>query len=193
MPLTQALSAVLLCLAGFAFGLAFDLYRVLRRLSNPGRIMTVVCDLLFWLVYAIWIFVLLLRTNAGEVRYHVFVSIVAGASFYFWLFSKRLASAWYIIIYRLMRAVNRVADWLSRALDVGLKVVLWPYRMLVRWLVRPLWRVVTFLLSPVLLLLGWIARQVHTFGGWLTRPLRRWSDRARRALARILTPPTKES
>lgn len=193
MPLTQALSAFLLCLAGFAFGLAFDLYRVLRRLSNPGRIMTAVCDLLFWLVYAIWIFVLLLRTNAGEVRYHVFVSLAVGASFYFWLFSRRLAKAWYTIIYRLMRAADRTANWLNRALDVCLKVVLWPYRMLVHWLVRPLWRVATFLLSPVLLLLGWIGSQVHTLGAWLTRPLRRWTNRARRAVARILTPPTKES
>lgn len=193
MPSTQALGALLLCLAGFAFGLAFDLYRVLRRLSNPGRMLTIICDLLFWLVYAVWIFALLLRTNAGEVRYHVFLSIATGAWLYFWLFSRRLVRAWHTIIYRLMRAASRIADWLSRVLDACLLVILWPYRVIVNWVLRPLWRIVSFLLTPALLLFGWLDRQSRKIWRWLTRPLVRWGENIRRAMARILTPPTKES
>src|SRR5690554_4224123 len=109
MPSTQALGALLLASAGFVFGLALDFYQVLRRLSNPGRLMTIACDLLFWLVYFVWIFVLLLRISGGEVRYHVFLSLAVGAGLYFWLFSRRLASAWHTLLYRLMWTLDKVA------------------------------------------------------------------------------------
>lgn len=193
MPLTQALGALLLASAGFAFGLALDLYRVLRRLSNPGRLLTAICDLLFWLAYAVWIFVLLQRISAGEVRYHVFLSIAAGVSIYFWLFSHRLGRAWYTLIYRLMRAANRIADWLSRALDAVLAIALWPYRTAMHYLIRPIWRMACFLFRPLSLLLKWLQQQLARLLRWLTSPLRRLFSRLRCAIAKILTPPTKES
>lgn len=193
MVATQALGALLLALAGFAFGLALDLYRVLRRLGRPGRILTVVCDLLFWLAYASWIYILLLRTNAGEVRYHVFLCLAAGAGSYFWLFSRYLANAWYTVIYRLMRAANRIADWLSRAVDACLLVLLWPYRVLVRYLLGPLWRLGCWLLSPLLWLQAALLGQVRKAARWLFFPVVALARRLQTALAKLFQPPAKDS
>lgn len=193
MPSAQALGALLLLVSGFAFGLAFDLYRVVRRLSNPGRWLTVACDFLFWLVYTVWIFVLLQKVNAGEVRLYVFLSIGAGAALYFWLLSRQMARAWYAVLYRLIRTVNWVIGIINRVLEICVRVVLWPYHLAERYLLRPIWLILRWLLNPLFVLANWLAHLLLGWWIWLTRPWHRLISRLRRAITEFFAPPTKES
>lgn len=193
MPSTQALGALLFLISGFAFGLAFDLYRVVRRLSDPGRWLTITCDFLFWLVYTVWIFALLQRVNAGEVRFYVFLCIGAGAALYFWLLSRHMARAWYIVLYRLVRAISWVANLINRALEACVRVVLWPYHLVERSLVSPILRILRVLLNPFFVLENWLEHLLLGWWTWLTRPFRRLISRFRRAIAEFFTPPKKES
>ncbi len=192
MPSSQALGALLLASAGFIFGLALDFYQVLRRLSNPGRLITIACDLFFWLAYSVWIFVLLLKISGGEVRYHVFLSIASGAGIYFWLFSRRLAPAWHTLLYRLMWTLNKIADGISRALDICLVILLWPYRMVMRFLFRPLWSLLSFLLSPLCKLLKFLSARLLAARRRVTRPVRRHLGIWRRRLVEWLASSNKD-
>lgn len=193
MPAAQAVSALALSVSGFILGMAFDLYRVLRRLSSPGKWLTIACDSLFWLVYTVWTFVLLLRVNAGEVRFYVFLSIALGFGVYFWLFSRQMISGWYAVLYRLVLAGQWLFGWLNRLIDLVVRIVLWPYRVAERLILRPVYTILCWLFRPLRWLHGWLSRVV---AGWwlrLTAPLRRPLRRLRQLLAELIAPPTKSS
>lgn len=188
----QAFSALMLFCAGFVLGLVWDFYRVLRRLSNPGRLQTAACDLLFWLVYTVWVAVLLQRTTAGEVRFYVFLSIACGVWSYFHYCSRRFASAWYLLIYHVMNALHRLANLVGSVFTLVGRVLLWPYRLITNLLLRPIWWLLALLLTPVSWLFRSLSRFFNRATHWLFHPFRVQLGRLRRCLANSLISPPKE-
>ncbi len=187
---TQLLSALILFALGFAFGLAFDLYRVLRVLGRPGRVVTAICDLLFWLAYTVWVFATLVRFNSGEVRFYVFLSLGLGGAVYFHWFSRSMLRGWYTILRAVVDAVTWLAETINRLLDVLITIVVWPYRVLNTYLLSPCLRLIIFLLSPVIALLRFLDSMVKRLLSFLARPLRALGRRVRSYLKSLLeTPP----
>lgn len=186
---TQLLSALVLLLLGFAFGLIFDLYRVLRVLSKPGRFVTAICDLLFWVAYTVWVFATLIRFNSGEVRYYVFLSLGLGATVYFIWFSRSMVRGWYTLLCALAAGLAWLTEIINRVLDVVIAIIVWPYRILNNYLVVPCYRIIKFLLTPAILSFRFVGRVIRRFAAFLIRPLHILWSRLRRYLASLLEIP----
>ncbi|MGI6345106.1 MAG: spore cortex biosynthesis protein YabQ [Bacillota bacterium] len=189
MPKIQAIHALVLLLLGLAFGLALDLYRVLRRLSNPGPVITACCDILFWLAYTVWVYATLVQYNRGEVRFYVFACLGLGGLIYSVWFSRSVIRVYFVLLSGLFAAVSWLAETVNRLLDVVLSIVLWPYRVLTRFIIHPLCRLICFLLQPLVALTGWLKGCFASLGAALIRPLRALWQR----IAHLINPPPENS
>lgn len=154
MSIAQPLSAFIFAFLGFCFGVCFDLYRVLRRLSTPGQVLTATTDLLFWFTYTVWVYIVLLKVNAGEVRGFLLFSLASGAAGYFLWLSRSLMQAWYFVLCRLISLLTWLNALVTNLLDTVLRMILWPCRMLYTYLFLPLYNLVRWLLMPLIRLLN---------------------------------------
>ncbi len=189
MPVAQSLSALIFVFLGFCFGFFLDLYRVIRRLSAPGPLLTAITDLLFWVTYTIWVYIALLKLNSGEVRFYLLLSIAIGAGCYYYWFSRRLMQAWYYVLFRLVTVAERIVETINVVIETSMRMILWPYRVLETYLLRPIFIVLAWLLSPLLALFNYVngLRKKATQGAAnrgkaLVRSMRQ-------ALAKLLAPP----
>ena len=98
----QVLTFLITIMTGVTLGVLFDSYRVLRGTFNPKTLMTWVADLLFWLVATAVVFIALVFSNWGELRFYVFMGILSGLVMYYnWLslyFMRLFAIAIRVII-----------------------------------------------------------------------------------------------
>ena len=82
----QVLTFVITITTGILLGVLFDFYRVLRGTFNPKVLVTWVTDLLYWLVATAVVFIALVFSNWGELRFYVFIGILSGLGLYYnWL------------------------------------------------------------------------------------------------------------
>jgi spore cortex biosynthesis protein YabQ len=80
-------------IAGLAVGIMFDIYKTLRGFDNPGKLLTIISDLLFWILAAILIFIFFLYSNHGYLRYNSFIGLIIGLYVYFRFISKPITKA----------------------------------------------------------------------------------------------------
>ncbi|MHB0884399.1 MAG: spore cortex biosynthesis protein YabQ [Bacillota bacterium] len=106
-------------LLGSAVGLAYDLYRGLRRAAIRSRAATAVGDLLFWSLATLFVFRGLVFGNGGELRMYVFAGTAAGLYLYFQLASPTVmwTVAWF---WRAVFALARLVATGFRAISRGL-------------------------------------------------------------------------
>ena len=110
----QVETFLLTILTGIILGVVFDFYRVMRGVFRPHWIVTSVTDLFYWLIATAIVFVVLIAGNGGEVRFYVFLGLVAGVVVYYRLLSK---SAIRIIIW-LLRCVVRAFNGTKKLMSV---------------------------------------------------------------------------
>ncbi|RXZ79286.1 spore cortex biosynthesis protein YabQ [Paenibacillaceae bacterium] len=158
---------------GFCMGAAFDVYRVVSSRLQIGRLWIPVLDLLYWLAATIVVFHVLSNSNEGEVRLYVFIGLLIGIAFYFWLFSSSVIA----FVVWLLNMISKFIWFLGRCFDVMvIKPVLLFYKLL-RVLLGLLaafaiflGKVVLQLLRPFWLLLRWLLRPLYRFAAKLARP-----------------------
>lgn len=75
-------------LSGMLVGVFFDAYRVIRGFEEPGRVITIVQDLLFWVLTGIMIFVFMMYTSFAYMSFNVFAYNGLGLLVYFKIFSS---------------------------------------------------------------------------------------------------------
>jgi spore cortex biosynthesis protein YabQ len=106
-------------LAGILTGVLFDIYRVIRGLKVPNKIVTFIEDTLFWIFTSIIIFIFLLNTNFAYMRGYVYLSIAVGIILYIWLISKYFINLQYKII-----------KIITKFIRVSFKLLLYPLNLL---------------------------------------------------------------
>jgi spore cortex biosynthesis protein YabQ len=63
-------------------GLAYDIYRGIRRIARRGRWLTVLLDVLFIITLGLIVLVAMYAANAGELRLFTFVGLALGFGLY---------------------------------------------------------------------------------------------------------------
>lgn len=109
-------------LTGISLGLAFDVYRVIRGLARPRKLLTLVGDLLFWLFATALAGAGLLVGNWGEFRLYVFVGLFIGLLVYYWLASALIVTflAWTLwFLGRAFKYGVRIS-WMAVAVPIGM-------------------------------------------------------------------------
>ncbi|KEI04147.1 spore cortex biosynthesis protein YabQ [Clostridium botulinum] len=88
-------------LAGVLTGVLFDIYRILRGLENPNKILTFIEDILFWIFTGILVFIFLLYTGHVYVGIYLYLYIALGIYIY-----MRFISVHFLKIqYKLIRGI----------------------------------------------------------------------------------------
>ena len=106
-------------LSGIITGLLFDIYRLIRGFENPNKVLTVIQDLLFWVLTSIVIFVFLMYTNEGYINFYVYVCLIIGA----YLYLKLLSRVFIKLQYKFLK-------FSGRAFRMGRNVILYPLYLL---------------------------------------------------------------
>ncbi|MBU3110648.1 spore cortex biosynthesis protein YabQ [Clostridium lacusfryxellense] len=107
-------------LAGIITGVFFDIYRLIRGLQNPNKVLTIIQDLLFWTLTSIVVFIFLMYTNKGYINFYVYVSLIIGV----YLYLKLLSRAFIKVQYRSLKFNGKV-------FRVSRNVILYPFNLLV--------------------------------------------------------------
>lgn len=149
--------------SGAVMGVLFDVYRVLSGQLRPPRWLVPLLDGVYWIVATLFVFRALLYSNYGQVRFYVFLGLLFGVWVYF-----RLASRWTVrltlfaircvkafirfirrtielvvikpirLLYRLVIVLFGFLAALSMFLGKIVLQLLYPLRLLGRWLFKPL-------------------------------------------------------
>ncbi len=132
--INQAGAFAITVAAGAAAAFFYDYYRVCRRVFRLKRLGTFVGDAMFWLFTTALVFLMLLRSNWGELRLYVFIGLGLGSLIYFRLFGKAVRRAIGIKFYLLYKL------WLYfvKSLTFLFAVVFFPFRIATLLLSYPL-------------------------------------------------------
>ena len=76
-------------LAGVLTGVLFDIYRIIRGMENPNKLLTFIEDILFWIFAAISVFAFLLYTGHVYVGIYLYLYIAFGLYIYIRLIRDR--------------------------------------------------------------------------------------------------------
>lgn len=108
MPLTLNMQFnLVICslISGLITGIMFDIYRGIRGL-NPIKILTLIEDILFWMLAALIVFTFLLYTNYAFLTPYVYIFIIIAITLYFRFISVYIYSSEKIIAKRLAKFIR---------------------------------------------------------------------------------------
>jgi spore cortex biosynthesis protein YabQ len=77
----------MLC-SGALCGVAYDVFRIVRRLMGDGFILTLLCDIFYWIVAFFILFRFVYIASNGEIQVVSFLFIIIGGALYFFGPSK---------------------------------------------------------------------------------------------------------
>ena len=107
---------------GLALCLLYDLFRILRLMWPPSRLLLFAQDVLYWVLSAVVVFLFLLVRCDGGIRFFAMLGLALG-----WLACHLTLSRWiYRVSKRLVRVVHRISRWVKRRI----------LRPLARWIRR---------------------------------------------------------
>jgi spore cortex biosynthesis protein YabQ len=114
---TQWITMATMVGSGLILGVALDAYRVLKeRFHLRGWVVSLV-DLLYWVAAASLVFHLLVWSNWGELRFYVFVAVLAG----FWIYFSWFSGG----VFRFLRWLLQGLERLGRAVIRVVTVLVW--------------------------------------------------------------------
>ena len=137
----QVMTFVITIMTGILLGVVFDCYRVLRGTFNPKPLLTWFTDLLYWLVATAVVFIALVFSNWGELRFYVFIGILSGLGLYYnWLslyFIRLFAKTIKLIVAGLLLIKKIFIGVFIRPGAYCIRMVSWPFmfvgRTVITW------------------------------------------------------------
>lgn len=138
----QAETFIVTILTGMLLGILFDFYRVLRGIFHPRAVITLLTDILYWLMATVVVFGALLISNWGELRFYVFIGLLSGM----------------LVYYRLLSRVTVIL--LIRTMRIFVIILRWCRKIMVWGVIRP----VSYFCKIIRLPFVFTGRQVNTAG-----------------------------
>lgn len=123
-----------LMLTACLLGSIFDVYRTARNFLKLKTLSTALADFFYWVFAALLVFAVLIYVNEGQIRFYVFLALLAGALLYFNFCSK------YVLLFfrRLLKLVSRAQAKLQHVLHtLFTAAIVKPYRYVSERLLRP--------------------------------------------------------
>ena len=159
----QFVTLAMMIASGIGMGATFDGYRVVSNELRIGRLWIPVLDLLYWAAATLMVFRVLASSNEGEVRVYVFLGLMIGVAFYFWLLSGTVVklARW------LVGAVRSLIRLSIRTIDL---LLVRPVKLLYRLIRIFLGFAIVFTLFLVRIVLQ-LCRPFWLFFRWLSAPV----------------------
>ena len=107
-------------LAGILTGIMFDMYRLIRGFENPGKIVTALEDILFWILAALIVFIFLLYFDYAYVGIYVYGWITLGTLLYIKFISK-----YFIVIQQ------KIFKNTFKTMRIGKNFMIYPFKLII--------------------------------------------------------------
>ncbi len=101
--------------SGFAIGLYYDFFRLIRKIIRCGKISVMIQDIIFWITSAIVVFFQSISVNGGYVRIYFIITIILSWFFYFFTVGRIV-----------MFMVNSLIELLKRLFQLLFKYIIGP-------------------------------------------------------------------
>ncbi len=119
MVINQAYLFLIFTLNGFAIGLLFDFFRILRKSFKTSDTITYIEDILFWVISGLSILYSIFMFNNGEIRIYMFLAIFIGISLYILLLSNYIIK---INVY-LISKLKLIFKYIFNILIIPIKII----------------------------------------------------------------------
>ena len=159
MTLTEQFSTMIAMTAmGGWIGAALTIYHRFIHPKKRWQWVMILTDILFWMIQGLFVFLILLHVNEGEIRFYIYLALALGFSTYKALIEKGFEKCLEFVI----RMIRSTALFIGRAISLCiiqptfalLKVVYFLSKMVGRIFLM----VLLFLLSAIILPLKWVLR-----------------------------------
>lgn len=135
----QVISFAMTIGTGILLGSLFDCYRVLRGAFAPKAVMTWFADLFYWGVATAVVFISLVLSNWGELRFYVVIGILSGVTLYYKCLSHYLirlfAQGIRLLIIGVGYCKSLFVTILIRPFLYCMKILSWPFHFIWKQLV----------------------------------------------------------
>lgn len=93
----QLMLILLSIIAGLIIGGLYDIYRLIRGIESPNKVITFIEDILFWIFNALVVFIFLYIYEYAYIGFYLYLWIIAGLAIYLKLFSSFLIKVLYVV------------------------------------------------------------------------------------------------
>jgi len=121
----QAMLVLFSLISGILTGVFFDVYRLVRGIETPSKIVTFIQDILFWILTALVVFIFLSIYDYAYIGVYVYLWIAIGSAIYFLFLSRP-----FIII------LHRIIDALGKILRVFKNLICLPFEVIIYYAAR---------------------------------------------------------
>jgi len=133
MGLNQAYLFYVFILTGILIGLLFDIFRILRKSFKTSDFITILQDILFFLLTGVIVIYTVFKFNNGELRSYVLLGISTGLTAYMLLFSKIFIKINVLII-----------GFIKKVVAFIINIILYPFKLIFNILRKILLKPVSF-------------------------------------------------
>ena len=127
----QANLFLIFAINGVIIGLLFDIFRILRKSFKTSDIITVIEDILFWIITGIILLYSIFVFNNGEIRLYMFLAIILGALLYMLLLSRYIIK----ISVGIINSIKQVIKFIFKIISWPLQII---YKMAEKILKKPI-------------------------------------------------------
>jgi len=101
-------------LLGNFLAFIFDIYRVIRSFGLLGDLITKIIDFSFCVLAGTMTFVVLLKSNVGDVRFYIFIGLAVGILLYNRLFSKFVIRYFRLILEKIIIFIKQILKLIQK-------------------------------------------------------------------------------
>ena len=106
----QQITVLIVCtLAGAICGIVYDIFRAYRRCSKPTNLKTALCDILFWAISAVIVYVTIHLSNNAELLWYEPIGVISGYVSYALYLSKYCTGFFCKFLSTLLRICNTIS------------------------------------------------------------------------------------
>ena len=131
MVLNQANLFLIFVINGAIIGLVFDIFRILRKSFKTSDIITIIEDILFWIITGIIILYSIFIFNDGEIRFFMFIGILLGVMLYMLILSQHIIK----ISVRIILTIKRILTFIFKILISPIQAI---YKIIKKILKKPI-------------------------------------------------------
>lgn len=113
---------------GMIAAVAYDFYGALRQIVSLKKRGTLLGDVLYSLIILIFFVLILLRINDGLLRSYVYLGLILGFVIYYGLIHH--------LLWKVIYGLTKGLIWIVQKI---IAIVSWPWRMLKKCLVKPIY------------------------------------------------------
>ncbi|MBU5315612.1 spore cortex biosynthesis protein YabQ [Clostridium bornimense] len=109
---SQAYIIAMTFISGVFAGIFFDIYRVIRGIKVPNKIMTFISDLLFWILAGFMVYIFLHIVGAPFISVYAYLCIALGFGLYYKMISRHFTKILSVLVNSAVKSLRMIFNYL---------------------------------------------------------------------------------